>query len=787
MAFLDDQPVSRRITAGLGVLGACVILVAGAAVLSLTRVSTAFDTYAKASLEVEAADALRLRTSDFVGAAQEYAARNTEARYRSTMELFQSVEAARDAARAVAPDPAFVAVVDGSSDALLGLRAGFEAMAAARVERNRIVDEELRAPGTRARISISQLRQTADPLVMAVLGDAAINLLMARDNMNRFLEDFDADALARSHEQIVQARTLFVQSGISEPQVVADLARFEAGLTALETALGAERAAAEQFFDMHLPAVDAAVEAMIQVAHASEDAARAVLTGAKSAAYWAIGVVLLLAAILGGVVSVVVSRSVVRPVKALTSAMRGLADGDLEISVPGLDRKDEMGGMAAALQVLKDNSIDRVRLEDDRVRQAQSARHSQDAVDQLVAMFGKSIAGVLGNFDTSSAEMGGLAAAMKAAADDTHAKSRAVAEAMSRAEAAIGTIAAAAQEMTGSVGEIGEQAGRTASMSKRVRDSADGARGDVDRLTEAVGRISGFVELIDGIAEQTNLLALNATIESARAGEAGKGFAVVASEVKVLAGQTGKATEEISAAINGVAGLSSNAIAAMERIQAAIADLDEVAETVAAAAEEQRAATEEIARSAASLSEEAGQIMTEVAAVESAGAETRDSSTRVDSVSGELSGEAKILSEEVRGFLDGIGDSAVRQSVVPQAVRISAEILVGGETRQAVTVVRLSPASVEIEGPVAAPAGARLTLAMPGCDPVIARLAESGEDVTRLQLAMERGALDRMERYIMTVVGRRPVEAAGQAGPEQTAGKSEGTTAAPMVERGKAA
>jgi methyl-accepting chemotaxis protein len=779
MSILDDQPVSRRIAAGLGVLGACVVLVAGAAILSLTRVSSAFESYAKASSEVAAADALRLRTSEFVGATKEYAARNTEARYRATLQIFETVEAAKEEARAVAPDPAFVAAVDEGSAALLALRDGFEVMAAARVERNRIVAEELREPGTRARASLSDLRLGAAPGVTARLGDSAISLLLARDYMNRFLDDFDANALERSREEIARARVLFSEAGVSAPVIASDLARFEGGLDALEFALGAERSAGTEFFELDLPAVNAAMEAMIQVAHAGEDAARSTLTSTKSTAYTAIGVVLLLAAILGGMASVVVSRSIVRPVKALTSAMSGLADGDLEINVPGLARKDEMGGMAAALQVLKDNSIDRVRLEDDRVRRAQSARHSQDAIDQLVAMFGKSIAGVLGNFDTSSAEMGGLAAAMKTAADDTHAKSRSVAEAMRRAEEAIATIASAAQELTGSVGEIGEQAGRTASMSKKVRESADGARGDVDRLTEAVARISGFVQLIEDIAEQTNLLALNATIESARAGEAGKGFAVVASEVKALAGQTAKATEEIGAAINGVAGLSSNAIAAMERIQAAIADLDEVAETVASASEEQRAATEEIARSAASLSEEAGQIMGEVAAVESAGAETRNSSVRVDAVSGELSGEAKILSEEVRGFLEGIGDSAMRESVVPQTVRLGATITLAGQETCAVTVVRLSPASVEIEGRVAAKAGERLSLALPGCDPVTARLAESSDQCTRLQLAMERGALDRMERYIMTIVGRRS-EA------ESVASAQKNTTE-PMTARGKAA
>src|SRR5262249_52951661 len=153
--------------------------------------------------------------------------------------------------------------------------------------------------------------------------------------------------------------------------------------------------------------------------------------------------------------------------------------------------------------------------------------------------------------------------------------------------------AIAADELTGSIGEIGRQLARTADIVRGAVDEAQGTNREITALAQAAQKIGDVIKLIRAIAGQTNLLALNATIEAARAGETGKGFAVVAAEVKSLAVQTAKATEDIASLIMAVQSATSGAVDAIGRIASRMQEIDSYASAVSSSVEEQSAATAE--------------------------------------------------------------------------------------------------------------------------------------------------------------------------------------------------
>jgi methyl-accepting chemotaxis protein len=345
-------------------------------------------------------------------------------------------------------------------------------------------------------------------------------------------------------------------------------------------------------------------------------------------------------------------RRITRPILKLTDVTHRLAEGDTTANVPEVDRRDEIGTMAQAIDILKQRSAEATRLAADQDRlKADSVSERQAAMHKLADGFEASVKKVVDAMASSATEMKTSANSMSRAAATTSGETTAAATAAEETSTNVGTVAAATEELSSSIQEISRQIAQSSQIAANAVSEADRANQTMASLENSAKRVGDIVALISGIAEQTNLLALNATIEAARAGEAGKGFAVVASEVKSLATQTAKATEEIQATVAAIQSMTGTAVTAIQGIGSIVARMNEITGAVAAAAEEQGAATSEIAGNIQQAASSAKQVSGSVTTAQGAASETGAIADNVLDAAGRLSVEAERLKSEVAGFL----------------------------------------------------------------------------------------------------------------------------------------
>jgi methyl-accepting chemotaxis protein len=306
----------------------------------------------------------------------------------------------------------------------------------------------------------------------------------------------------------------------------------------------------------------------------------------------------------------------IRPIRAMTSAMGRLAAGDLTIDVPSASRGDEIGDMAHALEHFKSNAIEAERMRGEiEQTQVQSERDRKDALLSMAAKVEDETGTAVSLVAETTLKMSETARAMGQSAEKVSRNSQAVAVAAEQALANAQAVSGATEQLSASIREISSQvANASGSTGIAVRQSTE-AHQTINSLAAAVERVGQVTTIIAQIAAQTNLLALNATIEAARAGEAGKGFAVVASEVKNLANQTASSTEEIRRQIDDIERVTAEAVRNMAGVNETVRTINEITGSIAAAVEEQNAATGEIARNVLETTHAAQEVSVRIAEV----------------------------------------------------------------------------------------------------------------------------------------------------------------------------
>jgi len=370
---------------------------------------------------------------------------------------------------------------------------------------------------------------------------------------------------------------------------------------------------------------------------------------------WTLALAILGIAVVGGAIAWLIGRSISGPLNQLGARMRALADGALDGDIPGIDRGDEVGAMAATVQIFKDNAL-RIRgLEQAEAEtQTRVKAERRAAMESLAGDFERSVTGIVRSVSTAAAGMQTTAQSMTSTASDASARAATVGAASESASNNVGTVAAAAEELSSSVAEISRQVARSSEIASKAVGDAESTNVTVRALSTGAEKIGEVVKLIHSIAAQTNLLALNATIEAARAGESGRGFAVVASEVKALANQTAKATEEISAQVAAMQASTSDAVASIGGITQTIAQMSEITVSISTAIEQQGDATREIARNIQSVAAGSSEISTHIGGVTTAAAATGAAATDVLSNARELDNQSGMLRTAVDEFLSKV-------------------------------------------------------------------------------------------------------------------------------------
>jgi methyl-accepting chemotaxis protein len=390
---------------------------------------------------------------------------------------------------------------------------------------------------------------------------------------------------------------------------------------------------------------------------ASQEAAKLAEAAQRSSLHTLLlnGILMALSVLLAAGALWIVFNRVVRSMNRMTGAMGTIAGGDTSIAVPCVDRRDEMGAMAVALLVFKENAekVRAMQTEREALENAAQAEKAA-AMNRLADEFEAKIGEIVETVSSASTELEASARTLTSTADRSQQLATAVAAASEQATANVQSVASATEQLTSSVTEISRQVQESARMAGDAVDQARTTNDRVGELSKAAGRIGDVVELINTIAGQTNLLALNATIEAARAGEAGRGFAVVASEVKALAEQTAKATGEISQQISGIQAATGESVSAIRAISGTIERLSEISSTIAAAVEEQGAATQEISRNVQQAAQGTQEVSSNISDVERGAGETGSASSQVLSAAQMLSGDSDRLKVEVAKFLDSV-------------------------------------------------------------------------------------------------------------------------------------
>ncbi len=709
--------VRNRVFGGFAVVLFLLAVLAAVALRGMDSVGNGASRVSQDTTQATAAAEIRLLVSEARARVVQYALTATmddqTAAQASLVQVDQAIErGGRDDATAGNDLKRLAADYRAAVDAVIGA-----------VEARRSSVEQMQAAATELHTIVSATAQTldreADPELLRAAARLADSFGMADSAAARFVASrIPAEANAAGNALHALSTAINVLGGaVPENRRIQ---RFVKGMAEpfdrLANALQLV-AAADDRLRAGTDAREAAAAAVLLVAseqqaratQSQRDAVAAMLAGTGSARRLSM-VTASSAIAIGLVLAIVIGRGIARPIVSLTDAMHRLADGDLDVAIPNATRRDELGEMARAVAVFKDNAGAMRRLRTEQIEAQHSAEAAKrTALTKMAETVESETGKALEQIRSRTVAMTATADEMSAWGGRSGSAAETAAGAAAQALANLQTVASAAEQLTVSIREIGGQVSQSSRVVARAVIAGGETRTTIESLNREVERIGMVADVIGEIAARTNLLALNATIEAARAGDAGKGFAVVAAEVKQLATQTARSTREIGQHISQVRAATNESVAAVARIEQTITDIDAIAGSIAAAVEQQGAATAEIARNVTETAGAANEMTARTAEVSSEANDTGRHAIDVRENATELNDAVEQLRHAVIRVVRTSTAEVDRRANPRYVVELPCRLAIGGQTYAAV-VADLSDTGAHVRGPFASEVGQTGTL-----------------------------------------------------------------------------
>jgi len=664
ISYWQNLRIGLRLACGIGLVLILLVVVAGASYFGLTRGNSNFGDYRLMARQTSAAgvmnnhlSAARLNVKDFLLKNTDESVRNVEA---AIGRLREEIEGSRALFTHSAEE---MRRIEGVLQAAESYNAAFDKAVAFRQQRDDFV-VQMNEHGPIAERHLTGIMnaayQTADPVAAYRACDALRTALMARVYANKFLNENEIEhaEATKAHLKefddkigLMLAELESADHRSRSQDAVTATKNYAAAFDGAYQAILARNEVVNNELNKIGPNIEAALDQLMADNKAEQDALGPRASASMQQSLTIAIIISAVAIALGVLTGYVIARSITRPIGGMTNAMGVLANGDFAIEVPAQNRKDEIGLMAKAVQVFKENMI-KARALDAEAKQAQEKQIERGhRMEDAVTSFDRTISEVVAAVNSAATELQATAQNLSTTAEETSRQSSAVAAASEETTQNVQTVASATEELTASISEIGSQVSESTRIVGAAVVQAEDTDSKVKQLAEAAQKIGDVVTLINEIAGQTNLLALNATIEAARAGEAGKGFAVVASEVKNLATQTAKATEDITGQVREIQDSTESSAHAIREITGTIRRVSDISTTIAAAVEEQGAATQEISRNVQQAAAGTAEVATNITGVTEAAQQTSAGSAQVLGAATELAANGAKLKREVDLFL----------------------------------------------------------------------------------------------------------------------------------------